>query len=302
MTFLELAEQILKEENRPLTSNEIWNIAVDKEYDKQLNSEGKTPWATLGALIYVNTKDNPKSIFSRTDSRPKRFYLKTMGDKVDIYENTIPEELILSKKKKFDFLEKDLHKYLTYFAYYHMHCYTKTIKHNISSKKEFGEWVHPDMVGCYYRTEDWKPEVSAFSNAVGIRSIVLYSFEIKRELSFANLRESFFQCVSNSSWANESYLVATRISEDEDFMDELERLSLSFGIGVIELDIENPHSSDIIIPAKHKKNLDLETINKLAMNNDFKDFLETVKIDFKSKVHKNDYDIVYELEDLLNKK
>ncbi|MBU8881542.1 hypothetical protein KSK37_00435 [Kaistella sp. DKR-2] len=302
MTFLELAELVIKEENRPLTSSEIWNLAVTKGYDKQLNSQGKTPWATLGALIYVNAKDNPRSVFSKTDTRPKRFYLKTMEDHVGQYENTIPDEPII-KKKKFDFLEKDLHKHLTFFAYYYMQCYTKTINHSLSSKKEFGEWVHPDMVGCYYRTQDWKKEVGNFSNAIGIRSIVLYSFEIKRELSFSNLRESFFQCVSNSSWANESYLAAARISEDEDFMKELERLSLSFGIGVIELNTEEPHSSAIIIPAKHKKDFDFETMNKLAMNSDFKEFLETVQIDYTSgKIHSKEYDKVCELEELINYK
>jgi len=302
MTFLELAELVIKEENKPLTSNEIWNIAVKKGYDKKLNSQGKTPWATLGALIYVNAKDNPNSIFSKTDSRPKRFYLKNMADKIDLYENIIPEEPI-TKKKKIDFREKELHKHLAFYAYYYMQCYTKTINHSSSNKKEFGEWVHPDMVGCYYRTQDWKKEVADFSNAIGIRSIVLYSFEIKRELSFKNLRESFFQCVSNSSWANESYLVAAIISDDEDFMNELERLSLSFGIGVIELNMEDPHSSELIIPAKHKKDLDFETINKLAMNNDFRSFLTTIKTDFKSgKVYDKEYDKVLELEELITTK
>lgn len=299
MTFLELAESVLKEEKRPLTSSEIWNIAVKKGYESKLNSQGKTPWATLGALIYVSAKDNPKSIFGKTDSRPKKFYLKSMAGSLNLEDHTIPEDLIAVKKKKFNYLEKDLHKFLTYFAYYHMHCYTKTITHNISNKKEFGEWVHPDMVGCYFRMQDWKKEVNDFSNAIGVRSIVLYSFELKRELNFTNLRESFFQCVSNSSWANESYLVAARISEDEDFFNELSRLSASFGIGVIELDVEDPHSSEIIIPAKYKKNLDLETINKLAMNNDFKDFIETVKIDLTStKIHSKEYDFVEDIENL----
>lgn len=48
----------------------------------------------------------------------------------------------------------------------------------------------------------------------------------------------------------------------------------------------NIASSNIIIPAKYRENLELETMNKLAMNNDFKDFLETVKIDLTSrKIH-----------------
>ena len=299
MTFLELAEKILSEEVKALTSIEIWNIATKKGYDKKLNTQGKTPWATLGAQIYVNAKDDSKSKFAKTDSRPKKFYLKSIASKINLDDNTIPEDIVQVKKKKFDYLEKDLHKFLSYFVYYHMNCYTKTIKHHVSNKKEFGEWVHPDMVGCYFRMEDWKKEVYDFSNSIGIKAVVLYSFELKRELSFSNLRESFFQCVSNSSWANEAYLVAARISENDDFMDELSRLSASFGIGVIELNVEDPDSSEIILPAKYKKNLDLETMNKLAMNSDFKDFLETVKIDLTSKkIHKKEYDIVEDIENL----
>ena len=302
MTFLELAERVLREEKKPLTAIEIWNIGTKKGYDKELNSDGKTPWATLGAQIYVNSKDDIKSKFAKTDSRPKKFYLKSMASTIDLEDYTLPEDIVVDKKKKFNFLEKDLHKYLSYFAYYHLNCYTKTIKHNISSKKEFGEWVHPDMVGCYFRMEDWKKEVYDFSNSIGVRGIVIYSFELKRELSFSNLRESFFQCVSNSSWANESYLVAARISENDDFIEELSRLATSFGIGVIELNIEDPDSSEIIIPAKYKQDLDFETINKLAMNSDFKEFLETVKIDLTSKkIHKKEYDLVENIENLNSK-
>lgn len=302
MTFLELAETVLKEESKPLASTEIWNIAVKKGYDIRLNSQGKTPWATLGAQIYVNSKDNPKSIFGKTDSRPKKFYLKSMSSEINLDDSSIPEEISPIKTKKQKYLEKDLHKYLTYYAYYHLRCYTKTIRHYISNKKEFGEWVHPDMVGCNFAMEDWKKEVYDFSNAIGVRSIILYSFELKRELNFSNLRESFFQCVSNSSWANEAYLVAATISENEEFFDELSRLCTSFGIGVIELDLEDPHSSEIVIPAKHKKNLDFETIDKLAMNNDFKEFIETVKIDLSSKkIHKKEYDFVEDIENLKGK-
>lgn len=302
MTFLELAELILSEEEKPLTSNEIWNLAIKKGYEKQLNSQGKTPWATLGALIYVNSKDNPKSIFGKTDSRPKKFYLKSFAAKINLEDNSIPDDMPPGTKKKFDFLEKDLHKFLTYYAYYHLKCYTKTIKHSTSNKKEFGEWVHPDMVGCYFHMDDWKKEVYDLSEVIGVKAINLFSFELKRELNFGNLRESFFQCVSNSSWANEAYLVAARISENEDFMEELERLSASFGIGVIELNLEDPHSSEIIIPAKYKKNLDWETINKLTMNSDFKEFIDTVKIDLTSKkIHKKEYDVVEDLESLKSK-
>jgi hypothetical protein len=301
MTFLELAEKILKEVKKPLTANEIWQLVSEKGYDKQLNSEGKTPWATLGAQIYANTKDHPKSPFLQTDTRPKRFYLKSQASHIDLTIDSFLEEPKL-KKKKFDFLEKDLHTYLTYYAYYHLKCYTKTINHSQSTKKEFGEWVHPDMVGCYYPFDEWKSEVYDLSSTIGNVSIKLLSFELKRELSFGNLRESFFQTVSNSSWANESYLVAAEISNEPEFQNELTRLSSSFGIGVIKLNLSDPHSSEIKLPAKYRENLDWDTIDKLTMNSDFKEFLTRVKIDISSKkTHKKEYDLIVDVETLKKK-
>jgi len=303
MTFTELAEKVLTEEKAPLTANEIWVLATEKGYDKELNSEGQTPWASLGARLYVSVKDDPKSPFAQTDSRPKKFYLKSQTVQIDLSEKALYKEPPAVKKKKFDYLEKDIHPYLTYYAYYHLHCYTKTINHSQSSKKEFGEWVHPDMVGCYFPLDDWKQEVYELSSSIGNISIRLFSFELKRELNFGNLRESFFQTVSNSSWANESYLVAVEISNEPDFRDELSRLSTSFGIGVIKLNMGDPHSSEIIFPAKYRETLDWETINKLTMNADFKEFISTVKIDITSKkIHKKEYDQVQEIEDLKRKK
>jgi hypothetical protein len=301
MTFLELAEKILIEKQQPLSSTEIWNFAIQKGYEKELNTQGKTPWATLGAQIYVNAKDNPKSIFAKTDSRPKKFYLKSQVSKLDLSETAISKDEIIIKKKKFDYLEKDLHAYLTYYAYVFLNCVTKTINHSHSTKKEFGEWVHPDIVGCYFPLEDWKNEVYDLSSSIGNISIKIFSFELKRELNLGNLRESFFQTVSNSSWANESYLVCAELSEDIDFRQELSRLSTSFGIGIIKLNLEDPNSTEIIYPPKFRDTLDWETINKLTMNSDFKEFIKLIKTDIISKkIHLKEYDTIVE-EDKLKK-
>lgn len=299
MTFLELAEKMLLEEKRPLTANEIWTIAHQRGYTKKLNSAGKTPWATLGALIYVNAKDNPKSLFATTESRPKKFYLKSQESKIDLEAEAhiIPEEEV--SKKKFDYLEKDLHPYLVSFARHYLHCFTKTLRHNTSKKSEYGDWVHPDIVGCYFPFEDWRKDVFELSELLGDPSIKFYSFELKRELVLGNLRSSFFQTVSNSSWANESYLVASQISQEDYFKDELSRLSSAFGIGVIHLNIENPSDSRIVFPAKFRETLDWETINKLTMNPDFNEFLARVKIDVDSrKVHINEYDPVLQIDEI----
>lgn len=62
------------------------------------------------------------------------------------------------------------------------------------------------------------------------------------------------------------------ISEEKEFTEELFRLCNSFGIGVILLDIDDPDDSDIIIDADAKDTIDVDTIDKLAINPDFKEF------------------------------
>ena len=133
-------------------------------------------------------------------------------------------------------------------------------------------------------------------------NVRLYSFELKRELNFTNLREAFFQAVSNSSWAHEGYLCAAEISEDDDFLSEIKRLSNSFGIGLIHLDITDPDSSRIIYPAKSKDNLDWESMNKLCINTDFQEFLKRIKNDLTiNEIHKEQYDKVLSTEELIDK-
>lgn len=290
--FLSLAQQVLSEEKKPLTPNQIWEIALSKGYDKKLGSIGKTPYRSLGAMLYVDVRDNPNSIFVSVGENPKHFYLKSLSSLINT-EQLLPVD---EKKEKRVYWEKDLHPFLSYFGFYYLNISVKTIQHSKSEKKEYGEWVHPDMVGCYFPYSNWQSEVVDLSTALANTAVKLYSFEIKIELRNSNLRESFFQAVSNSSWANEGYLVAAEIDPSTDFMEELKRLSTSFGIGVIEIDIEDPDSSQVLFPAKSKDLLDWETVNKLSrMNSDFRNFLKRVRIDISSKeVRKELYDEVLE--------
>lgn len=300
LTFYELAKLVLMEERRPLSVEEIWNLAVQKGYDQKIGTKGKTPWASIGALIYVDMRDN-NSPFIKVSSRPTKFYLKPLQKEKKVEEFSIEELESEIIQTKLTFSEKDLHPFLTYFASSYMKVFTKTINHSTSSKKEFGEWVHPDLVGWFFPIEEWDNEVYELSNRIGNNTIKLYSFELKKSLSFSNLREAFFQAVSNSSWANEGFLVAAEISKDDDFHQELKRLSTSFGIGVISLDVEDPDSSEIIYPAKSKDSLDWETVNKLTMNSDFKEFIKRMKKDILNKeIIKERYDKILSREQLIN--
>lgn len=283
LTFLQMAERVLREENRPLSADEIWQVAATKGYDALVGSRGKTPWSTVSALIYVDMRDNPGSPFMKVDSRPRRFFLKALaGDNLAALA-ALPEP-IPQTYSGMQFLEADLHPFVAYYAFHYMRSHVKTIRHNRSDKRDFGEWVHPDMVGCHFPFADWKPEVVEFSAAVGNVAVTLYSFELKRELNFANLREAFFQAVSNSSWANEGYLASADISANEDFASELQRLSSAFGIGVIRIDVTDPDSTEVVLPARTKEAVDWETVNKLAtLNPDFKEFLKRIRTDLSGK-------------------
>lgn len=304
MTYHGLAEKILRESDTPLSANEIWQQIVNDGLEGELNSTGKTPWATLGARLYSIVRDQPNGKFATVGTRPKRFYLTDKNYNVDFeeFEQGLIDEDIVSEIKQdaTRYLEKHLHPFLAHFAYYSLGCYTMTINHSKSSKKAFREWMHPDMVGCVFPIGQWSDEVLKLSKEIGNTSVKLISFELKKELTLHTLRENFFQTVSNSSWANESYLVAAKISTNDSFISELKRLSASFGIGVIELNTEDPNSSSIVFPARERENLDWDTINKLTMNKDFKTFLKRIKNDMNTgEVIKEKYDKILDEEGLI---
>lgn len=293
LTFLQLAQKVLSESSAPMSSEEIWWVAFAKNYVQDLNSTGKTPSATLGAQLYMSLK-NGESLFAATGERPKRFYLRSMSNQLNL-STIAPTQLRITKS----YLEKDLHPFIAYYANYYLKAYCKTINHSKSEKSKFGEWLHPDMVGCYFPIEDWSPSAIELSQALGTVNLKFYSFELKRYLSFTNLREAFFQAVSNSSWAHEGYLCAAEVSGDEDFLSELKRLSGSFGIGIMKIDIKDPDSSEIIFPAKIKDSLDWESVNKLCINEDFKEFLARVRVDLTSReIRKERYDQILSVESL----
>jgi hypothetical protein len=140
--------------------------------------------------------------------------------------------------------------------------------------------------------DDWQNDVFEFNKMTERNSLKLFSFELKKNINRGNYRESFFQTVSNSSWAHEGYLACANLKEDEDLLSELERLSKSFGIGIIRLSIDDVHASEILFPARTRAYLDWDTMNKLCEeNDDFRKFMQDVKIDFESKrIHKSEYD------------
>lgn len=299
-SFLNLVEDTLKKANRPLTQKEIWELGQSYGYAEKVGTKGKTPWATIGARLYIDIRDNKDTIFRQISKRPTKFFFKEDSNqeffqKVD---TVINEEKNEEKK----FKERDLHPLLVKYldSDPHFKCYAKTIFHENSNKKQKGynQWLHPDMVGVYFPFNDYQKETQNLQESFKISSFRLFSFEIKIKLSFANLREYYFQAVSNSSWANEGYLVALEIEDDPLMNDELRRLTNSFGIGIILLNAEEIEESEILLPAREKELIDWDTIDRLVdENKDFKQFVCDVREDIEVNKVKSQYDKVLTAEE-----
>ncbi|GHP53760.1 hypothetical protein VN1192_03720 [Helicobacter pylori] len=189
--------------------------------------------------------------------------------------------------------ERNLHPFLTYMAYHNenLKCYTKTIFHegSLKSPKGMDRWLYLDMVGVRFLHAELSNEnLIAFSKKFDTLPVKLVSFELKKEISVNNCRECYFQAISNSSWANEGYLVGHHIdTHNPKLMDLLKRLHASFGIGVIDLRTDEDKSA-ILLNAKYKEKIDYTVALELSeKNEEFSGFLKSV-VDYDPN-HQNRY-------------
>lgn len=276
---IEVAKELLELKKEALNPIKIYHIANEMGLTKELNLNGKTPWQSFAARIYMDIKENPNSIFEVVATKPMLIKLK---NQVINLEAQIEKNSEI-KEPKNSYSERDLHPLLSRFISFNENfkAYTKTIYHESSKKSQKGadKWLYPDIVGVSFEYKDYQKELNKFIGKFSSLPIKIYAFEMKKHLSVSSFREYYFQAVSNSSWANEGYLVALDIDEsDEELMDLMKRLSYSFGIGVISLNSQNVDESVILARAEFRENLDYSVMNELSMKNpDFKKFLESVE-------------------------
>ena len=186
--------------------------------------------------------------------------------------------------------EKDLYPILSKFCENELgvKCYRIDEKRSTKEGKGHNKWLFADVVGFHDLTSGFKLDIvkKTLNSFAGERA-VLYSFEVKTLIKRSELRKYFFQAVSNSSWANYSYLVAEGI--DDDAKDELELLCSSFKIGFIKLSRkqdENGRFGEVVIPAE-KKSIDWNMVNRIATENlDFRTYLELVSCEFGDETSK----------------
>ncbi len=222
---------------------------------------------------YVCWQDKP---------RPRAYWYdpeKTVGEAVPIKIDEDNDEIEVSSKGIKSLTEHDLYPILIDYLKSELKLYCQRIdeKRSRNSRGSGGnQWLHPDIVAMQPIDKEWNELIRSCVKQGGGQSVRLWSFEVKKELNGTNARKSFFQAVSNSSWANEGYLVATSIS-DGNVEQELRMLSSLHGIGVILLNPENPSESEMVLPSKPRPEVDWQSVNRILVENtDFKDYIELV--------------------------
>lgn len=303
-SFYNMAEDVLRSVDKPVTIKEIWDKAVELGLDKELGTSGKTPENTLAARIYVDIKNNQNTIFTQVSKRPAKFFLKekVLNSSDNISEQIVEKEKLKEKTVYKKYNERDLHILLSTFVYSNpqFKCFTKTIFHELSkrNKKGYNEWLHPDLVGVYFPFDEYENNTLKLLEVLKENPYRLFAFEVKVNLNFTNLREYYFQAVSNSSWANEGYLVTLEMDDDGDLLDELKRLNSAFGIGIIKLDPHNIEQSEVLFAAKTKEFLDWNTIDRLTSENlSFNQFIIELMEDIKVGKAKSRYDKILKSEE-----
>lgn len=301
---IQIIQSVLEAIKEPIKVTEIYDKAKELfekgEIENMFDYGGETPDQTASSYIYTALNKGEELPFCKVQEKPVLIALKGAA-----------KELVLNAQKPSApsvkiAHERGLHPFLTYMAINNenLKCYTKTIFHEESSKsiKGMDRWLYPDMVGVRFLHAELSNEnLIAFSKKFDTLPVKLVSFELKKEISVNNCRECYFQAISNSSWANEGYLVGHHIdTHNPKLMDLLKRLHASFGIGVIDLRTDEDKNA-ILLNAKYKEKIDYTVALELSDKNPkFSSFLKSVvdyDPDFPNR-YKDEFDEVKKKEEL----
>lgn len=223
----------------------------------------------------VATRDKPRPRLYYWESNPQQ-----MADQQSVDEPEAEEVLPESNDPSGPLSEHELYPLLIEFLHKEQGLFCQRIDEK-TSKNSHGSggnrWLHPDVVALEPLDKHWDAVVKECVRHGNDSPIRLWSFEVKKQLTRGNVRQSFFQAVSNSTWANFGYLVATGLNNDVE--SELQMLSSLHGIGVLLLNTESLFDSQILIPARERASIDWQSVNRIVNENrDFHRFIEQVVI------------------------
>jgi hypothetical protein len=213
-----------------------------------------------------------------TEGRPRKYFYSEKSDMAEVAAAEGETAFPTADTHVIKLSEHGMYGLLSAYLREEFGVYSMRIDEKRSSDKRGpngNRWLYPDVVGMEDLGAEWHQEVRDCVSQYADKRTKLWSFEAKLLINRSNVRECFFQAVSNSSWANLGYLVACEI-EGQDTLKELRMLFGAHGIGLIKLDAESSAESQVLIPARERDEIDWDMANRLAIEN--RNFLDYVKL------------------------
>ncbi|MBC7954177.1 MAG: HrgA protein [Rhodospirillaceae bacterium] len=303
-----VADFLRKRAGQRLTAEEIAQGIISDHprrfEEKKERLQGRRPLVDqVSREIYAQKNtllSNNPDIAVDTSRRPLRLFVDSQGDAVatvplgqedvekllDEIEIEVDPPITIaaiakapSQDRLEDQGEHDLYAPLQRFLFGELSIVSKRIRESASSNrrgKNGNKWLHPDIVGMLAPGQHWNSIVRECSMELPTRKAKLISVEVKVRLTSSDIREYFFQAVSNSLWANRAYIAAVEI-KGEDTLEELNMLCALHGIGYLSIDPANFMESRILIPARERDEVDWASANRIAEENgDFRTYLQNV--------------------------
>lgn len=278
-TLLELIKSTLKDfQNERLTANELSRRIVERNPDwatrKRENSQNQAirngGFEELRAQVQSEIGSHKSAIqkdekLRITEDSPRRYYFTELSDKDEVEV----AERVENGNQGSSFSEHDLYPILADYLREELGVFAKRIDEKRSKNKQGSggnKWLYPDLIGLELLSKDWSDTIKQLVQARSDRSSRLWSFEVKKLINRSNVREVFFQALSNSAWANFAYLVAAEIS-GTGTLDELRMLASQHGVGVIQLSTNSETESRIVIQSIYKSEVDWTAADRLSVEN-----------------------------------
>ncbi len=256
-----LAEAVVSEnpnwvdKKRKNSKNPILRGGGDAEMIGQVQSE-------IGSNKYSIEK-HPN--LRMTEERPRRYYYTSLTEAEEV--EAVEQESTTSGNEIYS--EHDLYPRLARYLADEHSVYPRRIDEKKSKNKngpKGNHWLYPDLIGFEALSHSWSDTIRQLVSSRSDTETRLWSFEVKKLINRSNVREVYFQALSNSAWANMGYLVAAEIT-GSGTLDELRMLSSQHGIGVIQLSTNDETESVILIQARLRMAVDWSAANRLCDEN-----------------------------------
>ncbi|MCC8371365.1 MAG: hypothetical protein LN568_01145 [Rickettsia endosymbiont of Pseudomimeciton antennatum] len=281
---------IKSKEGQELTADQIVDWLIEK-YPEEIKKKAERSENKSFVRAVTEKKKNGIMRTILKGEMTKKWFQSIQNQEPNIKKEEYPSRYYYKKTaqveikdvgRESNIKEKDIYQKLSEFLWNKLGIYNMIINEKCSSNRKGtngNKWLYPDLVGMEDLTKYWEQSIKNCVQQSADKKAKLWSFEMKVEINRSNVRQSFFQALSNSSWAHYGYLVASSLVEGKgDTLRELEILAARHGIGFILLNIkESVEKGRILIPAKERLEIDWDIADRLVKENKgFKSFIEEV--------------------------